>query len=658
MLSFRFIALVLLFLSSNTQAQKVENSKFQDIWNKINYLRYHNPDSSSKLLKSAIKQAEFQNETNWKALFYIELSRFYMETNIIDSAKCYNAESKFINEQSNNDFQLSMNLLMDGFIHSNQSEFIEATDLYLQTIEKGEQTGNTLAKLYALIGLSNVYVNQRNEILALTYGREALTIAERYGDPIELANTKGTLAEALRVFEHVNESEVLFAETFNFFENTENPIGKAKTLANWSIMYENDLEKCMQMGFDAQHILDRLTPVSGYAMSNTYNLGWGFFDMYNAWPEVPTSYSNYYKKQLLDSSQTYFQKTLDIALDMKNKQWEMFAKGILGDVFFEKKEFEKAYILANDYFNLKDSIFSQSNKNKIAELENQKAILEKDGEIEIRELKIVQGEKEKWYLISGLILLTFTGGLLWYQNGIRKKRNQDLKQLNTALSEANTVKAKLFSILNHDLRSPVANLINFINLQKNNPELLDIHTKEQLENKTLVSAQNLLVSMEDLLVWCKNQMEHFEPKFNTFSVTVPFQEIQRYFRHYEHINLIFEYNEHDKITTDINYLNTILRNLTLNAISAVKNVSEPIIKWTCRILEDHICLTISDNGIGFSAALSPFSLHSIEPKSITQGLGIQIITDLVRAIKSEVILEKNGIHSGTTIHLKLPLHSN
>jgi signal transduction histidine kinase len=413
----------------------------------------------------------------------------------------------------------------------------------------------------------------------------------------------------------------------------------------------------MRMEFEAQEIFDRLAPYSGIAMANTYNLGWGFYDMYNAWPEVPESYSSYSKNQLLASSENYFQKTLAVALRMNNKQWEMFAKGILGDVHFEKKEFEKAYILSSQHSKLRDSLFSQSNKNKIAALENQKAILEKDQEIEIKELKIAQREKEKWYFIGGLVLLALIGGLLWHQNRVRRQRNNDLRQLNTALSEANSVKAKLFSILNHDLRSPVANLINFINLQKNNPDLLDANTRARLENKTLVSAQNLLVSMEDLLIWCKNQMDHFEPKFAPCKVGEIFNEIKRYFANYEGVIISFDYLEVDVIHTDINYLNTILRNLTLNALHATKHETHPKIEWKCRINDHKVHLTISDNGPGFEKEISVFEQQQVEIKSITQGLGIQIIKDLISAIKGSIHLDKT-VEKGCTIHVQLPVQTS
>jgi signal transduction histidine kinase len=58
--------------------------------------------------------------------------------------------------------------------------------------------------------------------------------------------------------------------------------------------------------------------------------------------------------------------------------------------------------------------------------------------------------------------------LFEYKDGnlIRKKTNTTLLHLNNELDEANKIKAKFFAIISHDLRSPIANLVSFLNLKK------------------------------------------------------------------------------------------------------------------------------------------------------------------------------------------------
>src|SRR5690606_26121609 len=121
---------------------------------------------------------------------------------------------------------------------------------------------------------------------------------------------------------------------------------------------------------------------------------------------------------------------------------------------------------------------------------------------------------------------------------------------------------RFFSILNHDLRSPVSNLIHFLHLKKESPEIMDEDTKSRLEQKTMQGAENLLVTMEDLLLWSKGQMENFKPQPEKIAVEELFEDTKKVFSGYQ--NIRFEYHNPDaiQIFTDENYLKTIIRNLT------------------------------------------------------------------------------------------------
>ena len=84
----------------------------------------------------------------------------------------------------------------------------------------------------------------------------------------------------------------------------------------------------------------------------------------------------------------------------------------------------------------------------------------------IKNIQISEAKKQRLFLISGLALVGIIGLLLFRQSQIRKKTNKKLQLLNQELDEANKIKARFFSILNHDLRSPDSTLIHFLHLQE------------------------------------------------------------------------------------------------------------------------------------------------------------------------------------------------
>ena len=54
-------------------------------------------------------------------------------------------------------------------------------------------------------------------------------------------------------------------------------------------------------------------------------------------------------------------------------------------------------------------------------------------------------------------------------NKILNNQNNELEKLNSELAVANETKAKLFGIIGHDLRSPASQIVQLLQLQKENP---------------------------------------------------------------------------------------------------------------------------------------------------------------------------------------------
>jgi signal transduction histidine kinase len=131
------------------------------------------------------------------------------------------------------------------------------------------------------------------------------------------------------------------------------------------------------------------------------------------------------------------------------------------------------------YADLQDSILDLDTKETVKNIEDKRTIDLKNKEIEINKLTIDAKEKQMWYFTAGLILLFVIGLLILIQSRSRKKTNIKLNLLNAELDQSNKIKARFFSIINHDLRSPVSNIIHFLHLQKENPQLLNEENKKR-----------------------------------------------------------------------------------------------------------------------------------------------------------------------------------
>lgn len=332
----------------------------------------------------------------------------------------------------------------------------------------------------------------------------------------------------------------------------------------------------------------------------------------------------------------------------------------LSESYAAQKQWDKAYHYYNAYNRTNDSLLIESGKQSLANAEAKFQNKSKQQEIKslvsentIHEMTIKNSKKQRIYLISSLVAIAIIGGLLFYQSQNRKKINRKLMILNAELDKANKTKMQFFGILNHDLRSPVISLINFLHLQKEAPEMLDETTKNRLELQTTKATEQLLEQMEDLLLWSKGQMENFVPSFKNYKVEEIFSDVKKELVWVNDIQISLNCPEEMVVFTDKEYLKTIIRNLISNSVKVLQGKSEAHI--TCKAWEedDKIFIEVADNGGG--ADLEKFRALYDDHTSIgiKKGLGLHVIRDLCKAIHCNIEVKSNQLIGETQIILRL-----
>ncbi|HMC86562.1 MAG TPA: HAMP domain-containing sensor histidine kinase, partial [Chitinophagaceae bacterium] len=273
-------------------------------------------------------------------------------------------------------------------------------------------------------------------------------------------------------------------------------------------------------------------------------------------------------------------------------------------------------------------------------------------EIENKELQIGNQRKGMWLLISAIAFLFTTGAVIYRQSILRKKTNTTLRKLNNELDDANKIKAKFFGIISHDLRSPVANLINFLQLQKRKPDMMDKTQIANREEKIGSAAKSLLETMDAMLLWSKGQMEHFKPSLCVIEVNSLFIYIEKFFTGTENIIFTFSCDKNFTVNTDENYLKAIMHNLTANAVKAIMQTPGTQIIWKAWQENNKTFLSVTDNGAGASNEQLKALYDETASSGALHGLGLHIIRDLAKAIGCTVTLEPQT-KTGTTFILSL-----
>lgn len=354
-----------------------------------------------------------------------------------------------------------------------------------------------------------------------------------------------------------------------------------------------------------------------------------------------------YEQKKFEKAAYFYEKAHDLALDNERKILFVEICRNLARTEAALGNYYKAYQYQEIYNTYQDSITIETINKNIAEMEAKYQNEQKQNEIsllnvknKIQTLKLKNQQQKQYFLFAGMATILLIAGLLWRSYNIKQKanialgrKNEEIIVMNKKLNEANQSKTKLFSIISHDLRSPVISLFQFLSLQKNNPGMLDEDTRKKHSELLLNSAENMAEVMEDLLVWSKSQMEYFELSIETVMIRKLLDEILEIYKlHISEKNLFLKVDCSTDLQfdTDANFLKIIIRNLVSNAIKF--SPEKGVVYVSVFITIDGLMLSLKNNGKGMTKEQIAELNNWQSISSSSSGLGLKLTREFIEKL--------------------------
>jgi Signal transduction histidine kinase len=291
-------------------------------------------------------------------------------------------------------------------------------------------------------------------------------------------------------------------------------------------------------------------------------------------------------------------------------------------------------------------------------------LLKKDALLKEEELK---GQRAWNYIfLSGLTVVTIIGFMLYYSNRRAAKMNLILTDKNEKinfqtqqLGELNATKDKLFSIISHDLRSPLASLRGLMGLL--NESNLTQAEFVQISKTLKINLDYVSDDLDNLLNWARTQLKGFEPTFELNSLR---KVIDEKFNLYsqaaqeKEITLENRISDEIEIIADRNHLGLIIRNLIGNAIKFSNTGGSIVIDG--RIEKGRAIISIADTGMGMTEQevknLFFIGTHFTKPGTHNEkglGIGLLLVKEFVEKNKGTIsVTSEAGKGSIFTIALQ------
>ncbi|WP_291723743.1 two-component regulator propeller domain-containing protein [Bernardetia sp.] len=235
---------------------------------------------------------------------------------------------------------------------------------------------------------------------------------------------------------------------------------------------------------------------------------------------------------------------------------------------------------------------------------------------------------------------------LTHQNEALENTNSLLKESENELSQSNSIKDRMFSIISHDLRSPLATLQNFLKMFIS---YRNAFTEEEINKVTRdidKSLSNVGDLLENLLQWSRAQMGHLETELQPLLITDYVQkniELLLPTAKNKKINLqVSEIKEELIAEADPNLLNFILRNLISNAIKFTEQQGTVTVSAKLDTKTDKmIHISVKDTGVGMSEETARKIFVKSEHVT-TRGTANEKGTGLGLMVCKEFVEKQNG----------------
>jgi signal transduction histidine kinase len=307
-----------------------------------------------------------------------------------------------------------------GMFNWNRGNYNEALDYFFQSLKMDEALKSEKSTSYSLNNIGLIYQEMNLNDKALEYHKKALNVREKYNLENEQIASHNNIGINLKDLGRIDEAILSYKKGLALAKKLDNRIEYYKILDNLANAYYYKGNKDLAL----ETYLEALKKKQNYngderGMLSTYN-------------NIATLYN---EKNLPKVAKRYINEGFDLV--KKYPEIELVSADLyltMAESNYMLGSYDQARKQKQIYIKLKDSIFSEKNAQKIADLEVKYETEKKEKEILIQRAELAEQDlviQKRNYQLYGLTFITLILGLigfLFYNQ--QKLKNQQLQKEN------------------------------------------------------------------------------------------------------------------------------------------------------------------------------------------------------------------------------------
>ncbi len=475
-----------------------------------------------------------------------------------------------------------------------QSNYAKAVEMAHESLKQAEALHDTLAMAwsYRLLGIINTYGFQEFDE-ALAYGTSALRIYERKKDMRKVAGLYGNITWIYGVTgKNVAEGQRL-ADT-----------GLQIALELSDLTLQSYLHNSKGILFRQQGQLDSAL----WHLARSSQLGAEVNDLSVITYNRINQGGIYLQISRFREALATYEKALQESFELNLREVTKEAHRGIAQAYEGMGQPERAYRHLKRYTEIKDSLVNWGIVQRTLAAEMATAQARNDARMAELQLENDFAKRERLLyqiaIASVVLFMSIILVLILRINRQRKNNNRELAaknsviaQRNQELQEANDAKDRIFSVISHDLRSPLHSLKGLLELTfQNHVTAEELRAHLPAIHRHVI---NLHHAMENLLQWSYGQRNGWRAQpamCNLHELVHKNASLFREAAEAKGIELLNEVETHHHAYVDPNHLEIICRNLISNSVKFT--TTGGAVRVSSRTENGHINFSVSDTGVG------------------------------------------------------------
>jgi signal transduction histidine kinase len=331
----------------------------------------------------------------------------------------------------------------------------------------------------------------------------------------------------------------------------------------------------------------------------------------------------------------------ELAKKLGDKRLQLQAYSNIVGVYVDHKDYKNAFDVLNKQNELSAEVFNMEKARQMSRLLANYELDKSNNKVE--ELKVINHQNEIQKIFMLLFTLLISGAFLvivfYYRQVIILNKQLTLQQ--EELKELNKVKDKLFSVIGHDLRSPVGSIVSLLSIW--DTDSITAEEKTEVIGHLKSQSRATLDTLDKLLNWGQAQIKGisiFQTLFAPKRVIKDSLELLAEQALQKNITIIDNTPTDMKIFADCLQFDFVIRNLLSNAIKFTHINGAIEISADTSTIDGCTAFKIKDNGVGITPERQ---LHIFDARGTsTVGTAQEKGTNLGLKLCKEYVVSNGG----------------